>query len=159
MLRVFSFLGICDGFLLENRVEMKSEKWVRHKIYYFKFTAYLPAFWLFEQLVVYIGVLGLFIILRGSFGGRCLRVRARAMVECETVSFSSEKAQKYLEIIYFRKNGCFLSGFGKLNRFGYIGEEYSTFQNFILRRIKHAFWAGKSSQMCAFWQLLSYHPS
>ena len=68
-----------------------------------------------------------------------MRVRARAMVECETVSFSSKKAQKDLEIIYFRENGRFLSGFGKLNCFGYIGEEYRTFQNCILRRIKNAF--------------------
>ena len=61
MLRVFSFLVICDGFLLENRADMKSEKCARHKIYYFKFTAYLPAFWAFEHSVVYMGVLGLFI--------------------------------------------------------------------------------------------------
>jgi hypothetical protein len=68
-----------------------------------------------------------------------LKARARAMVECEIVTFSSKNVQKDFKIIYFRKNGRFLSGFGKLNRFGYIGEEYSTFQNFILRRIKHAF--------------------
>ena len=68
-----------------------------------------------------------------------MRVRARAMFECEIVSFSSKNAQKDIEIIYFRKNGRFLSGFGKLNRFGYIGEEYRTFQNCILRRIKHDF--------------------
>ena len=67
-----------------------------------------------------------------------MRVRARAMVECEIASISSKNAQKDLEIIYFRKNGRFLSGFGKLNRFGYIGEEYRTFQNCILRRIKNA---------------------
>ena len=68
-----------------------------------------------------------------------MRVRARAMFVCEIASFSSKNAQKDLEIIYFRKNGRFLSGFGKLNCFGYIGEEYRTFQNCILRRIKHAF--------------------
>ncbi len=61
------------------------------------------------------------------------------MFECETVSFSSKDAQKNLEIIYFLKNGRFLSGFGKLNRFGYIREEYTTFQNCILRRTEHAF--------------------
>jgi len=61
------------------------------------------------------------------------------MVEHEFASFSEKNAQKDLEIIYFRKNGRFLSGFGKLNCFGYIGEEYRTFQNCILRRIKHAF--------------------
>lgn len=53
-----------------------------------------------------------------------MRVRDRAMVECETVSFSSEKAQKYLEIIYFRKNGRFASAFKKSDCFIYIrGEE------------------------------------
>jgi len=61
------------------------------------------------------------------------------MVECEIVDFSSKNAQKDLEIIYFHENEGFLSGFGKLSCFSYIGEEYSTFQNFILRRIKHAF--------------------
>ena len=68
-----------------------------------------------------------------------MRVRARAMFECEIVSFSSKNAQKDLEIIYFRENGGFLSGFGKLDRFGYLGEEYRTFQNCILRRNEHAF--------------------
>ena len=68
-----------------------------------------------------------------------MRVRARAMVECEIVDFSSKNAQKDLEIIYFHENGGFLSGFGKLDRFGYLGEEYRTFQNCILRRNKHAF--------------------
>ena len=68
-----------------------------------------------------------------------MRVRARAEVESETTGFISKNAQKDLEIIYFRENGGFLSGFGKLNRFGYIGEEYRTFQNCILRRIKHDF--------------------
>ena len=52
-----------------------------------------------------------------------MRVRARAMVECETVSFSSEKAQKDLEIIYFRKNGRFASAFEKSDCFIYIGGE------------------------------------
>jgi len=61
------------------------------------------------------------------------------MFECEIARFSSKNAQKDIEIIYFRKNGRFLSGFGKLNRFGYIGEEYRTFQNCILRRTKHDF--------------------
>ena len=79
-----------------------------------------------------------------------MRVRACARFECEINEFSSNNARNDLKIIYFRKNGRFLSGFGKLNRFGYIGEEYRTFQNFILRRIKHAFGAGKNSQMCAF---------
>ncbi len=68
-----------------------------------------------------------------------MRVRARAMVECEIASFSSKNAQKDLKIIYFHENGGFLSGFGKLNCFGYIGEEFRTFQNCILWRIKHAF--------------------
>ena len=68
-----------------------------------------------------------------------MRVRARAMFECEIVSISSKNAQKDLEIIYFREKGGFLSGFGKLDRFGYLGEEFRTFQNCILRRNKHAF--------------------
>jgi len=79
------------------------------------------------------------IILRGSFGGEFLRVRARAEFESETNGLISKNAKKDLEIIYFHENGGFLSGFGKLNCFGYIGEEYRTFQNCILRRIKHAF--------------------
>jgi hypothetical protein len=80
-----------------------------------------------------------FIILRGSFGGEFLRVHARTEVKSETTGFLSKNVQKDFKIIYFRKNGRFLSGFGKLNRFGYIGEEYSTFQNCILWRIKDAF--------------------
>ena len=68
-----------------------------------------------------------------------MRVRVRAEVESETTGFISKNAQKDLKIIYFRKKGGFLSGFGKLSCFSYIGEEYSTFQNCILRRIKHAF--------------------
>ena len=49
-----------------------------------------------------------------------MRVRARADVESETTGFISKNAQKDLKIIYFRKNGGFISGFGKLNCFGYI---------------------------------------
>jgi hypothetical protein len=45
------------------------------------------------------------------------------MVECETVSFSSKKAQKYLEIIYFHKNRRFASAFEKSDCFIYIGGE------------------------------------
>ena len=52
-----------------------------------------------------------------------MRVRARAMVECETVSFSSKNALKDLEIIYFRKNGRFASAFEKSDCFIYIGGE------------------------------------
>ena len=52
-----------------------------------------------------------------------MRVRVRAMVECETVSFSSKKAQEDLEIIYFRKNGRFASAFEKSDCFIYIGGE------------------------------------
>ena len=66
-------------------------------------------------------------------------IRARAEVESETTGFTSKNTQKDLKIIYFRKKGGFLSGFGKLDRFGYLGEEYRTFQNCILRRNKHAF--------------------
>ena len=68
-----------------------------------------------------------------------MRVRARTEIEFETTGFLSKNAQKDLKIIYFHENGGFLSGFGKLDRFGYLGEEYRTFQNCILRRIKHAF--------------------
>ena len=68
-----------------------------------------------------------------------MRVHARAMFESETTGFISRNTQKDLKIIYFYEKGGFLSGFGKLNRFGYIGEEYRTFQNCILRRIKHDF--------------------
>jgi hypothetical protein len=53
-----------------------------------------------------------------------LRVRARAMVECETVSYSAKKAQKDLEKIYFRKNGRFASAFEKSDCFIYIGEKW-----------------------------------
>ena len=56
------------------------------------------------------------------------------MVECETVSFSSKNAQKDLEIIYFRKNRLFLSGFGKLNCFGYIA--CSICSGFTMKRWK-----------------------
>ena len=66
-------------------------------------------------------------------------VCARAEVESETTGFTSKNAQKDLEIIYFHENGGFFSGFGKLDRFGYLGEEYRTFQNCILRRNEHAF--------------------
>jgi hypothetical protein len=45
------------------------------------------------------------------------------MVECDSVSISSEKAQKYLEIIYFRKNSRFASAFEKSDCFIYIGGE------------------------------------
>ena len=68
-----------------------------------------------------------------------MRVRARAKFESETAGFISGNAEKDFKTIYFHNNGEFLSGFEKLNRFGYIGEEYRTFQNCILRRIKHAF--------------------
>ena len=68
-----------------------------------------------------------------------MKVRARTEFESETNGFISKNAKKDLEIIYFHENGGFLSGFGKLNRFGYIGEEYRTFQNCILRRISNAF--------------------
>ena len=85
------------------------------------------------------GTLGVYIILRGSFGGEVLIIRARAEFESETAGYRSKDAREHIKIIYFQENGSFLSGFGKLNRFGYIGEEYSTFQNCILRRTKHAF--------------------
>jgi len=52
-----------------------------------------------------------------------LRVRARAMVEFKTVGFKSNKAQKGIEIIYFRKNGRFASAFEKSDCFIYIGGE------------------------------------
>jgi hypothetical protein len=68
-----------------------------------------------------------------------LRVRARPMGESEIACFLSKIAQNDVKIIYFHETGGFLSGFGKLNCFSYIGEECSTFQNCILRRIKHAF--------------------
>ena len=68
-----------------------------------------------------------------------MRVRVRAEFESETTGCISKEARKYIKIIYFQENVGFLSGFGKLDRFGYLGEEYRTFQNCILRRNKHAF--------------------
>jgi hypothetical protein len=52
-----------------------------------------------------------------------LRVRARAMFGLKTVGFSSNKAQKGIEIIYFRKSDRFVSAFEKSNCFIYIGGE------------------------------------
>ena len=69
------------------------------------------------------GVLGLVIILRGSFGGEFLIIRARAEVESETTGFTSKNAQKDLKIIYFRKKRCFASAFEKSDCFIYIGGE------------------------------------
>ena len=54
------------------------------------------------------GTLGVLIILRGSFGGEVLIIRARAEVESETTGFISKNVQKDFEIIYFHKYGCFL---------------------------------------------------
>ena len=79
------------------------------------------------------------IILRGSFGGEVLIIRGRAEYESETAGCRLKDARKYIQIIYFHEKGGFLSGFGKLDRFGYLGEEYRTFQNCILRRNEHAF--------------------
>lgn len=64
---------------------------------------------------------------------------ARAEYESETTGCRSKNARKHIQIIYFHDKGGFLSGFGKLDRFGYLGEEYRTFQNCILRRNEHAF--------------------
>ena len=49
-----------------------------------------------------------------------MRVRARAMFGLKTVGFSSNKAQKGIEIIYFRKSDRFVSAFEKSKRFIYI---------------------------------------
>jgi len=68
-----------------------------------------------------------------------LIICARAEYESETTGCRSKNARKHIQIIYFHDKGGFLSGFGKLDRFGYLGEEYRTFQNCILRRNEHAF--------------------
>ena len=68
-----------------------------------------------------------------------MKVRASKKNEWKIAGFLLDKAQRCTQIIYFHENGGFLSGFGKLDRFGYLGEEYRTFQNCILRRNKHAF--------------------
>jgi hypothetical protein len=62
------------------------------------------------------------IILRGSFGGEVLIICARAEYESETTGCRSKNARKHIQIIYFHDKGGFLSGFGKLDRFGYLGE-------------------------------------